>query len=91
MDLPDEVLVRIMGHLGDPRHLFPVSLVCKRWHAVSNDSEVQRLWWYNHRPRNLGPRPRPRDPECVGCMLRMCLYEHQIHIETPDGGDIKCY
>lgn len=91
MDLPDEILVRVMKHLGDPRHLRSVALVCKRWCAVSSDREVQRLWWYNHRPRNLGPRPRPRGLHCVGCTLRACLYEYKIDITTPDDGDTRCH
>lgn len=47
-ELPEEMLQHIFLALGHPKHLPRAALVCRRWHRVSNDPTVQRLWWGNH-------------------------------------------
>lgn len=40
-ELPDELLLRILGYLDDGRALLDVvPLVCKRWHRVSREREA---------------------------------------------------
>lgn len=87
-DLPEEVLQQVFLALGHPSHLPTVALVSRKWHRVSSDRAVQRLWWWNLGPRlHWPPRHRCRSSlTCCGQGLdpEFTLFaEHQVEIEQP--------